>query len=355
MDEITLFHAQQGRQKNLTLDWVQRHRSNTLDDVNDETHRGLASQLYLLCLGILQRIVSQQKSPNKGSSALREELGKFFLWGHELADGKLDQALEISEDVEREVLDLLRNVGRSLLRAYSSLNAILKSNLPEDTRQELSGLINQAQAVTSSSRLDSSHGDIGENSEGDTEDEDEIESSDDSSLVREIAQQTTWLSQLSTVIEQNYIRARVRQKRAVYPPVVPFFVSGPAQFYVGLVQDKFQKAGRKLVERLGEANWQRHVNIRNQLDSDTPAVEEPAAHSVFRPHSAFHDSGIGTTIPAHTSYAASHTSFRSSASECARSSVCVPPTPVEVNAGKTFQCFLCKMTFSNIKNRIDWK
>ena len=356
MDQVALFHAQRNQQENLTQDWVQRHRSNSQDDEDDESHRGLASRLYLLCLGLLrQRVFLQQKSSKKGSNALREELGKFYLWGNELADGKLDQALGYSEDIESEVLDLLRNVGRSLLQAYSSSNAINESALPEDNRQELSGLIDQAQAVTSSKGLKLSHSDVGESSGSDTEDEDEIESGYDGLLVRKLAQQTNWLRQLSTAIEQNYIRARLRQKRNAYPPVVPFAVSGPAQFYVGLVQDKFQKARRKLVERLGEANWQRHVNIRNQLDSETSAAEEPAAHSLFRPHSAFHDSGIGTSVPTHTTYAASHTSFRSSASESARGSIRVPPTPVEVATGQSFQCFLCKAKLSNIKSRIDWK
>ena len=116
MDEITLSHPQHGQKENLTLDWVQRHRSNTLDDFDDETHGGLASRLYLLCLDLLRRIFSQQESPKKGSNALREELGKFYLWGREYADGKLDEALEYSEDVKIEVLDSLGSVGRSLLR-----------------------------------------------------------------------------------------------------------------------------------------------------------------------------------------------------------------------------------------------
>ena len=355
MDQIALFHGQHNQEANQTLDWVQRHRS-TADD-NDEAHRGIASRLYMSCLAFLRRMVLGQESAIRGPNPLREELGKFFLWGEVLADGKLDQALEYSEDVKNEVLDSLRSVGRAILRANPLSNAIPQLILLKRNRQDLSGLINQARAVASNKSLHSSQSDLGESSGSDTDDEEEIGSSYESytGLLAQLAQQTSWLSQLSTTIEQNYIRAKVRQKRAVYPPVVPFSVSGPAQFYVGLVQDKFQKAERKLVERFGEANWQRHVNIRNQLDSETPVAEESAAHSLFRPHSAFYDSGVFTSLPAHTTYAASHTSFRSSASQSARGSNRVPPTPVEVDAGKPFQCFLCKMTLSHIKNRIDWK
>lgn len=227
--------------------------------------------------------------------------------------------------------------------------------MPAHTRKELSCLIDQAKAITSSTGLDSGQSDEGESSGSDTDEGDQTKRSYNNLLVRDLAQQTDWLTQLSTTIEQNYSRAKAHQKKSVYPPIVPFSVSGPARTYVGLVQDKYPKAVRKLAERFGEANWQRHVNIRNQLDSEAPTPEEPAAHSLFRPHSAFHDSGIGTSIPAYTTYAASHTSYRSSASQCARGSVRVPSTPVEVGAGKPFQCFLCKMTLSNIKTRIDWK
>ena len=355
MDENALLHPQDTQQESLTLDWVRRHRSNNSDDDNEEAHRGLASSLYLLCLALLRQIFLQRKSSKKGSNALREELGKFYLWGHELADRKLDRALEYSKDIKSEVLDSLSSVGRAVLRAYSSPNTANELNLPQATRQELRRLVEQARTVADSRELELGLGDVGEDSESDTEDEDDVESSYDGVLVRKLAQHTSWLTQLSSTIEQDYVRAKVRQKRAVYPPVVPFSVSGPALFYVGLVQDKFPTAERKLVERFGEANWQRHINIRNQLDPDTPTAEKPAAHSVFRPHSAFHDSGIGTSVPAHTTYAASHTSFRSTASESARGSVSVPETPVEVNAGKPFQCFLCKTMLSNIKDREHWK
>ena len=45
-----------------------------------------------------------------------------------------------------------------------------------------------------------------------------------------------------------------------------FYASGPAHTYISLVHDKFPRAAHKLKERLGEANWQRHQNIRRRID-----------------------------------------------------------------------------------------
>ena len=83
--------------------------------------------------------------------------------------------------------------------------------------------------------------------------------------------------------------------------------------------------------------------------------EHQVPHSLFRPYSAFHDSGIGTSVPAQTSYAQSHTSFLSSNTEGEHGSPRVPPTPVGVSAGKPFQCYLCGHVLSSIKNRVDWE
>jgi hypothetical protein len=45
------------------------------------------------------------------------------------------------------------------------------------------------------------------------------------------------------------------------PARADFTVSEPAWPYVSLVRDKFGKADPKLIQRLGQANWERHTNI----------------------------------------------------------------------------------------------
>ena len=135
------------------------------------------------------------------------------------------------------------------------------------------------------------------------------------------------------------------------------------------MREKFQQAQTQLVERLGEASWQRHRDVRQRRDQINNATEElpsPAVaegdgdgeqmpHSMFRPYSSFHDSGIGTSVPAQTTYAASHASFQSSNTEGGRTFLRVPPTPGEVSIDKPFQCCYCGNVLLKIKNRVDWK
>ena len=133
--------------------------------------------------------------------------------------------------------------------------------------------------------------------------------------------------------------------------------SGPAAFYVSLVRDKFKRASKGLIERLGEANWQRHVRVRNIMEDleNNPAKGQDTARSVCQPDTTFHDSGIGTSVPAWTEYAPSHTSFRTSNPEGGLSSLRVPPAPLEAADGKPFQCYLCGDMLSTVRTRTQWK
>jgi len=148
---------------------------------------------------------------------------------------------------------------------------------------------------------------------------------------------------------------------------IAFEVSGPAQLYVLNVLDRFPKANARLVERLGEANWQRHTTLRNiegpatqDASSATGVVSEVQAvpKSIFVPVSLFHDSGLGSSLPTQSSYAAtvaSHSSFMSDLADNENGDLRVPPTPKEVFKNVPFTCQICGHVLSRIKNRIDWK
>ena len=177
---------------------------------------------------------------------------------------------------------------------------------------------------------------------------------DDSDICQDIASAISCLTELGPALEENVSLAR-RPQEPVYPMAAPFSVSDPTRFYVQCVQEKFRNAPLQLVERLAEANWQRHVKIRHQMESaaqaDSTWLDElSAARSVLRPYSEFHDSGLGTSH-----YAPSHSSFISSDSGNTERSIGVPPTPPEVAAGKPFQCYICGNVLSTVRNRIDWK
>lgn len=102
---------------------------------------------------------------------------------------------------------------------------------------------------------------------------------------------------------------------------------------------------------------ERSIRLRTQAD-DEEEVDDHSnrdAVTLFKPFSLFHDSGIGTSIPTISHYAAtvaSHTSFLSVTGEEACGRPRVPSLPQE--CGRRFQCDYCHRTIS-VRNRIEWK
>jgi hypothetical protein len=148
-------------------------------------------------------------------------------------------------------------------------------------------------------------------------------------------------------------------KAAARNEAVDFKVTDAARSYVLQVHDKYRTAKKFLVERLGEANWQRYMRIIAKMESSS-AKEDLAEvpKSLFRPFSAFHDSGLGASMPSRSRYAASnasHTSFLSTSTDAIKGRRQVPPLPSEVTQRRPFRCFICCEEISTVKNRIDWK
>ena len=195
-------------------------------------------------------------------------------------------------------------------------------------------------------------GSLDDECESDSDDYSDVDSSE---MCDDMEFAVNRLMELRPSIEQNLTPKRDLATKAVQAPSRLSCLSTPARVYVGHIREKFYQAPDQLVERLGEANWQRHLAVRRRIETESVRVVEEEAGSVVPPHS-FHDSGYGTSVPAQTQYALSHTSFISSnQDEEEGRSLRVPPLPAKVGAGKPFQCFICGLMLSNVKNRVDWK
>ncbi len=198
-----------------------------------------------------------------------------------------------------------------------------------------------------------------------TEDEDDSSDQTKCAFVQDIHTYVSCLMDLLPTLE----RAMLVDEQAVLttdeiPIPSKFHVSEPAAFYVSFVLAKFQNIDLRLAQRLGEANWQRHVRVRTQIAGSvepTEAVESKEiiqAQSIFVPRSLFQDSGLVSSLPTQSSYAASaasHTSSISSLANDHKEAYRVPPTPAEVHDREHFRCFICGHMLCNIKNHVDWK
>lgn len=382
-------------QREETQQWIDTNSRYQAGDpgsaASQESDQTLITCLYTRCLNILRllrRSAQRICVPDLRASLIREEHEVLYLWGENLGGGKLDNALEQSDDLRADVLGLLVQIGKSALQRRSqslkksrnifimfyiwemqltSCRPVLHLPLIESQTAraaraqvlDLESLLDQAKQILSRDEKLSGHDD----QDSDEEEDDNTNASPEAiihSAHEDIAFATQCLNDLGPCLEQNI--EFVESRHDASPAPVIFSVSDPARIYVSHVREKHPKASETLVERLGEASWQRHVRVRKRMEEGEDSYEinlftngdnEPVT-AVFRPAPTFHDSGIGTSAPPQSQYAKSHTSFRSSNTEGGRGSLRVPATPVEVGLTKPFECYICR-TPVKLKNRIEWK
>ena len=174
-------------------------------------------------------------------------------------------------------------------------------------------------------------------------------------------------------------------------------VSEPARPFVLGIQDRFASLDIYLMQRLGEANWQRRRRLRDKLsaaierqairtvDDDNTSIGETivggehrdivddviATHSSIRPPSTFISTVTGSGFsepsifdrnsiliphPQRQSIAESMTSFASSMADgLDYGRRRVPDLPDNYDFESSFQCQICGDILTRIRNRAEWK
>ncbi|KAH8587401.1 hypothetical protein B0O99DRAFT_694475 [Bisporella sp. PMI_857] len=311
--------------------------------------------------------------PLEDITSLKSVLSDLYLWGDSFPDGLLDCVLDDYPDMKKTVLESLMQIGISVMTNVLPFCEKLSTTLlagPPSPRQrkikidekKLEYLLELSKIISdndSNSYPDSDY------CEGMLEESGTLGTLEENFHV-EITTLKTYVTCLMDLLPTlldtlNYERIKSsRLDLALQCP--PFQVSGPAQSYVSLVRDLFVTADNRLIERLGEANWQRHVALRKRLnaleeDGDTVPVAG-LLETVFQPVSIFHDSGLATSFPTDSHRALtviSSSTFKSTTSEESHGGFRVPPVPEEVSLGLPFLCTICGHMLTEIKNRSDWK
>jgi hypothetical protein len=236
---------------------------------------------------------------------------------------------------------------------------VSKDKAPSDLEQHLI----QAQQILQCESSDS------DSTESTTDDSNDLTDADSTkttlrTAIQSLSKYVDMLMDLCPTLEQGY-RDKHQGRPKHCNPIPSFQVTQEALPYVHVVRDKFPRADSSLVERLGEANWQRHERLRaiegsgNQdITGWIPARASHPAKSQFRPISLFKDSALGSSIapdPERAQSLASHSSFLSSNQDSQKGHFRVPKLPTEAAYGKPFLCPFCQQTVRSIKNRVDWK
>lgn len=142
----------------------------------------------------------------------------------------------------------------------------------------------------------------------------------------------------------------------------------PSSNFIDRVRWRYPTCDEELVTRLGKVNWTRLQRCQRMKDRNTQpgAVEnlsqDQAVSVATKPVSnkvastAYHDSGIGTSIPSETSVptASHYTETVISYSGGRGDTVRIPNLPDEAKAGLPFTCLVCGKLI-NITNKSAWK
>ncbi|KAH0538687.1 hypothetical protein FGG08_004762 [Glutinoglossum americanum] len=348
--------------KRLVEQWLyQNQNQSRIDSYIHSSNIGtdIAGRLFEGCLDLFSLIWERAKAldglEGEQKVALREELGRFFLWGEgfDPSHGKLDEALNVSKDLRTSTIDFLACVGKTLSTGLIQiLNPTQLDYRLVQKNKDLICLLEHAAGITG---VVSNRGD------------EDNESSDiegfGNGVEEALDDLRTYISCLMDLVPSlERLTCYTESTRATGTELqtIGFKISAFANPYIMKIRDRFPKASVRLAERLGEANWQRHERVR-WMGSRVVAVDKEiddglaAATSIFIPYSMFHDSGIGTSNGQSPCYAASHTSFVSSLADGEEGRPRVPATPPEVLEGKPFSCLICRKVLTNIKNRVGWK
>ncbi|OKP15161.1 hypothetical protein PENSUB_2203 [Penicillium subrubescens] len=356
---------------NFLSDWF----VSRIDHSTQDPNVGFVETLYQTCSAALIYLWKSQFRSNPSTlhkRTLQRDVESLRLWAENFPSEHLDEILGESSDLKINVLENLTGIGKILVPYFVDCEETRKGrrkekNLTTTLTQELETQLEKAMLTLSAEERSDSSSD------------DEI--SDDSSSPTERQENRlgrlhcyiSCLVDLAPVIEKNVSCLYRKVETQPLPTENMFRLSHEAQPYAMRIRDRsvpsrrlrsimnaymtdrFVNASIHLIERLAEANWERSIRIRAQQEEGEGLLAVRDAQTFFKPYSIFHDSGIGSSIPTVSQYAAtvaSHTSFLSIAGEDAHGRPRVPPLSQEYT--RPFECDYCGRTVS-MRNRIEWK
>jgi hypothetical protein len=147
--------------------------------------------------------------------------------------------------------------------------------------------------------------------------------------------------------------------------------------YMTNIVDKYPSIDKEFAQRLGEANWRRHIRLREKLSSTpeenelgrsndgcvvaayTPLQSETTKSGSSGPSIWDPSSGemsftyVAPTVPAPPSMTSFASSFGND--ETNKTRRYVPQLPEDHDWFSTFRCFVCGDMVKNVRNRAGWK
>jgi hypothetical protein len=123
------------------------------------------------------------------------------------------------------------------------------------------------------------------------------------------------------------------------------------QYYSYRIGRKFPHADASLVEMYGKCNWARYNHIQKQREENAARETSPIPSGVGdgEIRSKYHDSGLGSSLPAQSAYTGTVISHRAGLAH-----IVLPQLPEEGKKGKPFVCEVCNKAVT-IQRTPSWK
>jgi hypothetical protein len=360
-------------------EWLESTSNVSGQAPNESSDGGTASLTCDACIRVLMLLLSES-SPGR-NNILREVMMKLQLWRDGFSSGELEMVLSRSRSLRINVLKHLRAVAINLencepsyivnfeiLNSTNSPQAwkIVVPSLDAEVKERLQGrerILEEAKVLI---KFDDNSSDSDSDSDAPSKfDSGEDENHEYRYFITEIQHHVGLLMNLLPSL-QHILDYKLREEQNLKVKIQEnqFIPTQAASAYINIIREKYPKAKTDLVERLGEANWQRHLTIRKKLEAsakEVPRAEEEisVAKPLFHPISTFQDYGLETSLSTPNIRAdasvASHSSFRTSATEGSMDSLRVLEMPLAVKLGVQFKCQICGKSVRGIKDRYQWK
>ncbi|KAK0644629.1 hypothetical protein B0T16DRAFT_460662 [Cercophora newfieldiana] len=303
-----------------------------------------------LCAGILRlfreithQTAKRNAAPKLISVGLERACGLITLWsnGYGIQEGNLDSVLAKSRSLRRSALRILSSIANTLIKRLVPQTGVTSDKLDELTVRLAATNAEASYAIHSTDRVSDSSW----SSDGSYDD---FETDSLKEVLEDLKIDAQCLMDLDPLFMNPALDLPVAKQTAAQ--TVDW---APEKAYCEKVRQRFPRASELLVSQLGEANWARYLRLQSQRNT----TEEPAQHgdqeleSGTIAASKFHDSGIGTSLPAESSYAETVMTYTAWAGG---SKIRIPPLPEAAKRGDPFDCVACGRSI-RAKNSSAWK
>ncbi|KAL7925754.1 hypothetical protein ACQKWADRAFT_282899 [Trichoderma austrokoningii] len=299
----------------------------------------LSASLLTLFKEVILSLREEATIPKDVRISLERSCSAMILWsdGYGIAQGNLNDVFKRSSKLRRTLFTNLSHLGHVLMERLIPL-----ANLSSEKLQELcSGVVSDIEDGN-----DIANEELYQKSAGSSSDAESIFSDDNIYEVAEdLRTDTHVLSSLDSLIK--YPVFDLDKGKAVEAYVQSTL--SPEKFFVDKIENQFPFADVSLVSRLGRTNYERY--LRCQADREAHEIKEsgeglpstvqeaPETTGTIITGSAFHDSGVGTSIMPTITYPETLMS-RNHNSKALR----IPPLSKDAKKGLPFSCVACGRT-----------